>query len=128
MKTRDLLLDLVDLAEIQSLLPEGEERIAILVRRWRKRWTLGEAVGKSAAAGVLGTSVQALDRWIKRGELIVRRVDGSTREYLDLEQVIRVAVNVRRYQAVGERYPLMHALEREGLAAEAPTRENVLEL
>jgi hypothetical protein len=123
-KTRDLLIDLVDLAEIQSLLPEGEQRIAALIARWREHWTLGDAVGKSAAAGVLGTSAQALERWIERGELVVRSVTGSSRQYLDLEQVIRVAVNVRRFQAVGERYPLMAALGREGLASEAPTREN----
>lgn len=79
--------------ELRSELRELEARL---------RRSLGAAVGKKLAAGLLGVSVTALDRWIDRGYLpAVAPAAGARRLAVESGPLLELATEVRRLRRSG---------------------------
>lgn len=63
---------------------------------------LGPSVPKRVAAGLLGVSVTALDRWVDRGVLpVVASPRGSNRRAVETVPLLELATAVRRLRAAG---------------------------
>lgn len=71
------------------------------------------SVPKTVAAGLLGVSVPALDRWIARGMVRTVRNPGSTRTEVDPEDLVALVREVRKLREMGDdRALLSKALQR----------------
>lgn len=82
---------------------------------------IGISVPKTRAAVALGVSVNALERWIAADRLPTVRRPGSSREEIDADALLDLAVEVGRLREEGvERGVLAAAFER--LAAEGKPR------
>jgi hypothetical protein len=80
--------------------PLERRRLQRVIRELRLE--IGVGVPKRRAAGLLGVSVQALERWIERGLLAVARKPGSARELVDTETLIVLLEEVDRRRDAGE--------------------------
>ncbi len=81
---------------------ERERRRLKGVERELRR-EIGVGVPKTGAAAVLGVSVTALDKWIGRGRLPVVRRPGSSREEVDADALLELALEVTLLREAGER-------------------------
>lgn len=66
------------------------------------RAEIGVGVPKRRAAAVLGVTVPAVERWIERGRLPVVRRPGSSREEIDADALLELAVEVNRLRENGQ--------------------------
>lgn len=66
------------------------------------RGEIGVGVPKRRAAALLGVTVPALERWIERGRLPVARRPGSSREEIDADALVELAVEVNRMRENGQ--------------------------
>lgn len=91
--------------------PASRRRLDRLIRDSLRE--LGFSIPKRRAAAVLGVSVTALDRWISAGRLPTVRRPGATREEVDADALVDLAVEVERLREEGvERGVLAAAFER----------------
>jgi hypothetical protein len=91
--------------------PSSRRQLERVIRGLRR--DVGVGVPKRRAAGLLGVSVQALERWVDAGMLPVVRRPGSMRELLDSETLIAVAEEVARRREAGEARGVVAASLRE---------------
>ncbi len=91
--------------------PLERRRLERVIRELRRE--LGIGVPKRPAARLLGISVQALERWVKRGLLPVVRKPGSSRTLVDAEALIVVAEEVARRREAGEKTGVVASALRE---------------
>lgn len=101
-----------------------------MLRQLRRR--LGIGVPKRQAAAALGVTVQALDRWVAAGKIPVLRRAGSSREVVDTEALLALAVEADRLREQGERRVLAKAIasleERERLPSRLRPNPSAQEL
>lgn len=112
----------VELRLIATAVSDEREQIRLkrVLRDLRRE--IGVSVPKTRAAGILGVSVTALDRWIARGRLPTVRRPSSSREEIDADALLDLAEEVKRLRERGvTRGVLATAFERLA-AAGKPTR------
>lgn len=88
--------------------PQERRRLASVIRQLRRQ--LGVGVPKRQAASALGVAVQALDRWVAAGKIPVVRRAGSSRELIDTEALLALAVEAGRLREQGELRVLARAI------------------
>lgn len=88
--------------------PQERRRLASVIRQLRRQ--LGVGVPKRQAAAVLGVTVQAVDRWVAAGKILVVRHAGSSRELIDTEALLALAAEAERLREQGERRVLARAI------------------
>jgi hypothetical protein len=100
------LADAVELRLLASKVtdPSVRTRLAHLARR--RAADIGPSVPKTRAAKAFGVTVAALDRWVVRGALKTRR-SHSSREEIDTESVVELAVEIRSLAESGRRRGLL---------------------
>jgi len=120
--TADVVDQIVALRRVATAVgsPAERHRLARVIRGLRRN--LGVGVPKRRAAGVLGVSVQALDRWIAKGAIPTVRRPGSSRELIDTEALLVLAEETARLRDRGERHPLAKALGEITARGALPTR------
>ena len=105
------LAHVVELRRVRRTItdPDARRRLGRVIRGLRA--IIGAGVPKRRAAGLLGVSVQALERWVRNGAIPVVRKPGSSRELIDAEALFAVAEEVARLRERGvERGALAAAL------------------
>jgi DNA-binding transcriptional MerR regulator len=106
------LCQIVDLRRVLPAVrdPAERRRLARVIRQLRAG--VGVGVPKLRAAALLGVSVQALERWVRHGDLPTARKPGSSRELIDAEALLLVADEVTRLREQGQNRGLVaRALE-----------------
>lgn len=95
------LSDAVELRALARASPDAalQTRLGQIARR--RCEDIGPSVPKLRAAQVLGVSLTALDKWIARGAIPVMRRSSSSRQEVDTNTVIDLAVEIRALQATG---------------------------
>lgn len=97
---------LADVVELRRALRETREpSVREKLRKVERslRGTLGPSVPKTPAAGALGVSVQALDKWIDRGVLAVVARAGSSRVEVETGPLLDLLDQVTVLRAQGVR-------------------------
>jgi DNA-binding transcriptional MerR regulator len=90
--------------------PAERRRLERVIRQLRAG--VGVGVPKLRAAALLGMSVQALERWVRHGDLPTARRPGSSRELIDAEALLLLAEEVTRLREQGQTRRLVaHALQ-----------------
>jgi len=115
------LSDAVELRALAHASPDASVRSRLGEIARRRCADIGPSVPKLRAARMLGVSLTALDTWIERGAIPVRRRPSSSRQEVDTNAVIDLAVEIRALRATGRtRAPLATALARLNPAEKAP--------
>ena len=109
--TPELVQQIVALRRVLMHVDEAAERrrLARVIRQLRRR--LGNAVPKHPAAACLGVSPQALERWVRGGEIPAVRRPGSSRELTDSEALLAIVQEVSQLREVGRARPLSAAIQ-----------------
>lgn len=76
-----------------------QRRLKRVLRDLRRE--IGVSVPKTRAAGILGVSVTALDKWIALGRLPTVRRPGSSRAEIDADALLGLAEEVKRLRESG---------------------------
>lgn len=101
--------------------PGQQQRLSRVERHLRQ--ALGPSVPKLAAAGALGVSLTALDRWIDRGLVPVVRAPGNSRLQLESRPLLELLEQVEVLREEGRRGQLIAAaLRRLGRRPQGPGR------
>lgn len=106
----DPLEQIVELRRLGATLsdPEQRRRLARVVRALRA--SLPAGIPKRRAARLLGVSPQALERWVRAGEVPTVRRPGSSRELVETTALLRLLRTVAELRDQGDRRPLAAAL------------------
>src|SRR4051794_33057107 len=97
--TERALHDVLDLREAAARTSDGEVRLRLAAVVRRRLDDVGPTVPKTAAAALLGVSVPALDRWIRRGQIPVGRRAPSTREEVETRALVELTLEARALRA-----------------------------
>ena len=101
------LSDVVELRALAHASPDVAVRSQLGRLAHRRSEDIGPSVPKTRAARALGVSVTALDRWIERGAIPVSRRPSSSRQEVDTQAVIDLAVEIRTLRTTGRRRALL---------------------
>jgi phage terminase Nu1 subunit (DNA packaging protein) len=101
------LSDAVELRALARASPDASLRSRLGQIARRRCEDIGPSVPKLRAAQVLGVSLTALDKWIERGAIPVRRRSSSSRQEVDTDAVIDLAVEIRALRATGRTRALL---------------------
>lgn len=120
--TPELVEQIVALRRVLRHVDEAPERrrLTRVIRQLRRR--LGNAVPKHRAAACLGVSAQALERWVRGGEIPAVRRPGSSRELIDSEALLAIVQEVSRLRDAGRARPLSAAIHRLNAERRMPRR------
>jgi DNA-binding transcriptional MerR regulator len=104
------LRDAVELRTLAHASPDTSVRSQLEQIAQRRSEDIGPSVPKTRAARMLGVSLTALDRWIERGAIPVRRRASSSRRHeLETQAVIDLAVEIRALRESGRKHALLAA-------------------
>lgn len=92
----DLVTSILQLREAIVRTRDRPTRAALREVEVRLRKALGPTITKTRAAGLLGISVTALDRWVDLGVLPVVERPGSSRHELEARPFLELAERVRK--------------------------------
>lgn len=120
--TPELVEQIVALRRVLKYVDEAAERrrLTRVIRQLRRR--LGNAVPKHCAAACLGVSAQALERWVRGGEIPAVRRPGSSREMIDSEGLLVIVQEVSQLREAGHARPLSAAIHRLNAEGRMPRR------
>lgn len=106
----DPLEQIVELRRLAASLgdPEQRRRLARVVRALRA--SLPSGIPKRRAARLLGISPQALERWVRAGEVPTVRRPGSSRELVDRDALVRLLEETARLRDQGQGRPVAGAV------------------
>ena len=120
--TPELVQQIVALRRVLRHVDDAAERrrLARVIRQLRRR--LGNAVPKHRAAASLGVSAQALERWVRGGEIPAVRRPGSSRELIDSEALLAIVQEISQLREAGQARPLSAAIHRLNAEGRMPHR------
>ena len=101
------LSDVVELRALAHASPDATARAQLGRLAQRRSEDIGPSVPKVRAAQALGVSVTALDTWIARGAIPASRRPSSSRQEVETQAVIDLAVEIRTLRKTGRRRALL---------------------
>lgn len=101
------LSDVVELHALAETSPDASLRARLGQIARRRSEDIGPSIPKTRAARALGVSLTALDTWVARGAIPVRRRPSSSRQEVETQAVIDLAVEIRALRAAGRRRALL---------------------
>jgi hypothetical protein len=101
------LRDAVELRVLAHASPDTSLRFQLEQIARRRSEDIGPSVPKTRAAQVLAVSVTALDKWIERGAIPVVRRSSSSREEIETQSVLDLAVEIRALRETGRKRALL---------------------
>ncbi len=113
------LADVVELRVLAHASPDASLQSQLGQIAQRRSEDIGASVPKTRAARALGVSLTALDKWIERGAIPVRRRSSSSRQEVETQAVVDLAVEIHALRETGRKRALLAtALARLDLADE----------
>jgi DNA-binding transcriptional MerR regulator len=101
------LADVVELRTLAQASSDPSLRARLDQIADRRSEEIGPSVPKTRAAQALGVSLNALDKWIRRGAIPVERRASSSRQEVQTRAVVDLAVEIRGLRETGRTSALL---------------------
>jgi DNA-binding transcriptional MerR regulator len=101
------LADVVELRTLAQASSDPSLRARLDQIADRRSEEIGPSVPKTRAAQALGVSLNALDKWIRRGAIPVERRASSSRQDVQTRAVVDLAVEIRGLRETGRTSALL---------------------